>query len=78
MAYLRNNSVILFNDLVSINDRREFGWPLLISDVVALVEQKALGIGAAYFYAHAMSSVAGGILNIRAAEGMDPRSSLID
>lgn len=63
---------------MTINDRREFGWPLFFSDVVAIVEQSMLGIGAGYAYGHALSSVIGGVLNIRAAEGMDRRTTLID
>lgn len=97
---MRDHSIKLFEDLVTEEDRREFGWPLLYSDVIALVEQNSkhssiyflffasghfdsppllvIGQGAGYFYAHALSSVAGGILNIRAATGADPRTSLLD
>lgn len=78
LAYLRSQNVFLFNDLVTTTDRREFGWPLMLTDVVALVEQAALGMGASYFYAHALSSVSGGVLNLRAKAGMDPRTALVD
>jgi hypothetical protein len=78
IQYLRNNSVILFRDLLSLQDRREFGWPLLFTDVVALVEQGIMGVGAAYFYGHALSSVAGGVINTRASAGWDFQTALID
>jgi len=75
---IREHGVLLFDDLVTVNDRREFGWPIMLSDVVALVEQAALGIGAGFFYGHALSSVPGGVLNLRAVSGMDPRTVVID
>lgn len=78
IRYLGENGVKLFNDLVSFDDRREFGWPLLFSDTISLVEQWVIGHGAGYFYGHAMSSVAGGILNQRAAFGFDFRTALFD
>ena len=58
-------------------DRRTFGWPLMITDIRAVLEQSLLA-HSNYFYAHAMSSVAGGIVNMRAAFGADPRTVLID
>ncbi|KIM22748.1 hypothetical protein M408DRAFT_28494 [Serendipita vermifera MAFF 305830] len=78
LRLFKESHIKLFSDLVTMDDRREFGWPLLFSDVIALVEQQVIGLGAGYFYAHAMSSVAGGILNIRAASGCDSRTALLD
>ena len=78
IEYLRNSSVILFQDITTIQDRREFGWGLLFTDVVALVEQAIMGIGAGYFYGHALSSVVGGVINMRANMGWDPSTALID
>lgn len=49
----------------------------MVTDVLALVEQSVMARGY-YFYAHAMSSVAGGAVNLRAARGADPRTTLID
>jgi hypothetical protein len=60
-----------------MEDRRVFGWPLMFTDVRAILEQ-ALMAHSAYFYGHGMSSVAGGIVNMRAAHGADPRTVLID
>ncbi|TFY73589.1 hypothetical protein EWM64_g10423 [Hericium alpestre] len=68
---------VFLNDLLTIEDRQAFGWPLMVTDVRALVEQ-ALLARSAYFYAHSMSSVAGGIVNMRAARGADPRTTLLD
>lgn len=78
LNYIKEHGALLFNDLVTAHDRREFGWPIMLSDVVALVEQAVLGSGASYFYAHALSSVPGGVLNLRAISGMDPRTALLD
>lgn len=68
---------MLIGDLLTIEDRREFGWAIMISDVLALVEQAALAKGY-YFYGHAFSSVAGGAVNQHAARGADRRTMLID
>jgi hypothetical protein len=78
LEYMKEHGALLFKDLVTVNDRREFGWPIMLSDVVALVEQGVLGIGASYFYAHVLSSVPGGVLNLRAISGMDPRTAFLD
>ncbi|KAH0830351.1 hypothetical protein J3R83DRAFT_1745 [Lanmaoa asiatica] len=77
LAYLREHGVVRAPDLITIEDRRRFGWPLLITDVLGIVEQDLLARGA-FFYAHALSSVAGGVVNIRAANGADPRTARID
>ena len=68
---------VFMNDLLTINDRRAFGWWLIITDVRALVEQQLLA-HSAFFYGHAMSSLAGVIINLRAARGADPRTVLIE
>jgi len=77
LAYLRDHGVVRAPDLITIEDRRRFGWPLLITDVLSIVEQELLA-RASFFYAHALSSVGGGILNIRAASGADPRTARVD
>jgi len=68
---------IFFSDLITIEDRRKFGWPLMVTDVRAIVEQAVL-MHSAYFYGHAMSSLAGVIMNLRGARGADPRTVLLD
>ena len=65
------------SDLLTLDDRREFGWPLMITGVLALVEQQLLEYSA-FFYGHAMSSLAGVVMNLRAARGADPRIILLD
>ncbi|TFY57376.1 hypothetical protein EVG20_g8576 [Dentipellis fragilis] len=74
---IASHGAVFFEDLLTIEDRRAFGWALMLTDVRALVEQAILARGA-YFYAHSMSSVAGGITNMRAARGADPRTILLD
>jgi hypothetical protein len=64
-------------DLLTMEDRRAFGWPLMFTDVRAVVEQAVLAHGG-FFYGHAMSSFAGVIVNMRAALGCDPRMALLD
>jgi hypothetical protein len=77
LVYLREHGVVRASDLITIEDRRRFGWPLLITDVLGIVEQDLLARGA-FFYAHAISSVAGGVINIRATSGADPRTAIVD
>ncbi|KAH7921544.1 hypothetical protein BV22DRAFT_1019154 [Leucogyrophana mollusca] len=77
LAYLESQGGLLISDLLTKEDRREFGWALMLTDVLSLVEQATLARGA-YFYAHAMSSVAGGVVNLRAANGHDPRTAILD
>ncbi|KAH7903446.1 hypothetical protein BJ138DRAFT_1168131 [Hygrophoropsis aurantiaca] len=77
LAYLSDHGAIMASDLITLEDRRQFGWPLLLTDVLGLVEQDLLA-RSSYFYAHAMSSFAGGVINVRAANGADPRTAKID
>ncbi|VDB85455.1 unnamed protein product [Peniophora sp. CBMAI 1063] len=77
LSIIAENGAIFLDDLLTIDDRRKFGWPLMITDIRAVLEQSLLA-HSNYFYAHAMSSVAGGIVNMRAAHGADPRTVLID
>ena len=68
---------IFVYDLLTIEDRRAFGWSLMLSDVVALVEQQVL-IHSNFFYGHRLSSFAGSVVNMRAARGADPRIIILD
>ena len=77
LKIIADNGAIFLDDLLTMADRRVFGWPLMITDIRAVLEQSLLA-HSNYFYAHAMSSVAGGIVNMRAAFGADPRTVLID
>lgn len=77
LKYLRDQGAILIADLLTKEDHRELGWPILVTDVLALVEQAVMS-HAAYFYAHAFSSVAGGVMNLRAGMGKDPRTASLD
>ncbi|KAI9439096.1 hypothetical protein H4582DRAFT_2142398 [Lactarius indigo] len=47
---------IFMSDLLTMEDRREFGWLLMITDLMALVEQQVL-IHSSFFYGHCLSSV---------------------
>lgn len=77
LAYLREHGAVRAPDLITIEDRRRFGWPLLLTDVLGIVEQDLLA-RASFFYAHALSSVPGGVINLRAANGADPRTAQVD
>ena len=77
IAYLRNNGAVLSSSLLTIEDRRAFGWPLMLTDVLGLVEQAVLA-HAYYLYAHVLSSYAGGTYNMRAVAGLDPRTAFSD
>jgi len=79
LELIRANGAVLMEDLLTEFDRRSVGegWPLLITDVVSILEQ-SLATRAAFFYGQASSSVSGGIVNMRGAEGFDPRCTFID
>jgi hypothetical protein len=68
---------VFMSDLVTREDRQAFGWPLMFTDVMALVEQEVL-VRAGYFYGHRKSSPTGAIINMRACHGADPRTTLLD
>ena len=68
---------VFLSELLEMEDRREFGWPLMLTDVRALVEQSVLA-HSAYFYGHMLSSFAGRVTNLRAARGADRRTALLD
>lgn len=69
------------DDLLTIADRRNFdpeiSWALMITDFRGLVEQIVLS-RAAYFYGHMMSSVVGGVMNLRGKRGADLRTTDVD
>jgi hypothetical protein len=77
LDYLSEQGAILTSDLLTIEDRRAFGWPIMVTDVLGLVEQAILA-QASYFYGHVISSFAGGTINMRGAAGLDPRTTEID
>ncbi|KIJ67623.1 hypothetical protein HYDPIDRAFT_84420 [Hydnomerulius pinastri MD-312] len=77
LGIARERGAVLVSDLLNIEDRRRFGWHLMLTDVLGLVEQAALARGS-FFYAHAMSSVAGGAINMRAARGADRRTATLE
>jgi hypothetical protein len=68
---------VFLTDLLEMEDRRTFGWPLMLTDVRALVEQSVLA-HSAYFYGHKLSSYAGRVANMRAARGVDPRTTFLE
>ncbi|KAH8993698.1 hypothetical protein EDB92DRAFT_1979327 [Lactarius akahatsu] len=68
---------VFMSDLLTMEDRREFGWPLMITDLMALVEQQLL-VRSNFFYGHGMSSFSGAIVNMRAGRGVDPRTMHLD
>jgi hypothetical protein len=74
---IRKKGGVFLSDLLTMEDRREFGWPLLLTDMCGVLEQSVLA-HSAYFYGHGLSSFAGAIINKRAALGADRRTSLLE
>jgi hypothetical protein len=74
--YLRLQGALRIDDLLVPEDRQLFGWPLLLTDVVALVDQVVLS-KAKYVIGSGLSSVTGGVINMRAARGADPRTAVV-
>ncbi|KAF8340001.1 uncharacterized protein EI90DRAFT_2907527 [Cantharellus anzutake] len=77
LKHIRENGGVLIVDLLSPSDRRLVGWPLLITDVMGILEQVVMS-HAHYFCGYHVSSLPGGVLNLRASGGMDPRTAFID
>ncbi|QRW05104.1 O-FucT domain protein [Ceratobasidium sp. AG-Ba] len=77
MEYMRKNGAILIDDLLTLEDRQAFGWPIMLTDVLSILEQTVLS-HSAFFVGHEYSSVTGGVVNMRAAMGADPRTALIE
>ncbi|QRV82583.1 O-FucT domain protein [Ceratobasidium sp. AG-Ba] len=74
---IRRFGGVLIDDLLTPEDRQACGFEMLYSDLVGLVEQIVMS-RASFWNAHAMSSLAGGVVNLRAARGADPRTALLD
>jgi hypothetical protein len=74
---IRKAGGVFLSDLLTIEDRRKYGWPLLLTDVRGLVEQGVLA-HSAFFYGHIVSSFAGVVVNQRAALGADRRTGFLD
>ncbi|KAF8266936.1 hypothetical protein EI94DRAFT_1802331 [Lactarius quietus] len=68
---------VFMSDLLTKEDRQAFGWPLMLSDVRAIVEQQVLVHGA-FFHGRGLSSFAGSVVNMRAARGADPRTTILE
>ena len=68
---------VFVSDLLTMEDHRAFGWSLMITDVMALVEQEVL-VYSSFFYGNAMSSFGGVVVNLRASHGADPRTMILD
>ncbi len=68
---------VFLTDLLEMEDRRTFGWPLMLTDVRGILEQSVLA-HSAFFYGHKLSSYAGRVANLRAARGADRHTTLTD
>ncbi|PBK95438.1 hypothetical protein ARMGADRAFT_926365 [Armillaria gallica] len=81
LQLFRSQGAVFMDDLLTIADRRnldsEISLALMITDFRGLVEQIVLS-RAAYFYGHMMSSVVGGVMNLRGKRGVDPRTTDVD
>jgi len=77
LQVIASHGAVFVKDLLEFDDLRDFGWPLMITDYRSVVEQHLLA-RSSYFYAHGMSSVAGGVVNMRAGAGADRRTSVLD
>ncbi|KAH0838292.1 hypothetical protein J3R83DRAFT_6569 [Lanmaoa asiatica] len=77
LVYFSENGAVMFHDLVTFEDRHEFGWGIMFSDIIGLVEQATLA-RASYFYGSAMSSFTGGVFNMRAVLGAEGITGVAD
>ncbi|KAH9812417.1 hypothetical protein DFH28DRAFT_899111 [Melampsora americana] len=77
LDYLKEQNVILLNDLLDDSDRLELGFSSYFGDTLAILEQ-SLMIRSAFFFGDAHSSVPGAILNRRVHYGIDERLTKIE
>ena len=77
LRVIQDGGGVFLSDLLEMEDRRTVGWPLMLTDVRALVERLVLS-HSAYFYGHMLSSYSGRVVNMRAARGADRRTAFID
>ncbi|KZV87093.1 hypothetical protein EXIGLDRAFT_652513 [Exidia glandulosa HHB12029] len=76
VEYLRKRGAVLVQDLIRPEDRQKFGWPIMYTDILALAEQ-TLAARSDFFVGQAFSSVAGGVIALRAARGADPQTAVL-
>ena len=74
---IARGGAVFISDLLTMEDRRAFGWPLMLSEVRAIVEQQVLS-HSGFFYGRGQSSFAGSVVNMRAARGADPRTMILE
>lgn len=74
---IKENGAVSIGDLITAEDRREFGLGIMLTDILALVEQAVLA-RSYFFCGQHYSSMAGGVVNYRAARGVDPRTTTFD
>ncbi|KAF8343061.1 uncharacterized protein EI90DRAFT_3031227 [Cantharellus anzutake] len=77
LEQMRKEGAVTIQDLIREEDRRLLGWPMLFDDAVAQVEQ-LIASYSVFFYGHPTSSLAGDVVNLRAARGFDLRTSVFD
>ena len=78
LAIARAKNATLFYDVIESTElRRLLGWPMLFTDVLALVEQEIMA-RSAFFSGYSLGSVAGGVMNLRTVRGVDPRTMVLD
>ncbi|KAI9450389.1 hypothetical protein BJY52DRAFT_179566 [Lactarius psammicola] len=68
---------VFVSDLLTMEDRNAFGWSLMYTDVLAVVEQQLL-VHSAFFYGPGLSSFAGSVVNMRAARCADSRTFILE
>lgn len=74
---IASNGGTFISDLLTKEEKRSFGFELMLVDVRGLVEQ-ALLARADFVYGHGRSSLAGGMVNMRAKAGKDVRTVDLD
>ncbi|KZT53848.1 hypothetical protein CALCODRAFT_486011 [Calocera cornea HHB12733] len=78
LEMLRAAGAVVFADLVTREERQLLGGArAALTDVVSLVEQ-AVQLRAAFWTGYGVTSVSGGVANMRAARGCDARTTVVD
>jgi hypothetical protein len=70
--YSHSQGALCIDDLLVPEDQQLFGWPILLMDVIALVNQVVL-VYADLLYATGLSSLTRGVISMGTAQGADSR-----
>jgi hypothetical protein len=76
LKYSCSQGALHIDDLLVPENQQLFGWPLLLMDDIALIDQAVL-VYADFLYATGLNSLTRGVITMCAAQGADPRTVVV-